>query len=263
MPVPSDASVEVSHKGDVSSGSIDAAVAKVTHVADRCREPVHHVEIRLIVEAPGPQQRPARAEATLDVEGRPVRAHVGAATIDEAVDLLVDRLRRRVQRHEERRHRIAERHRTGDSGPGEWRHGDLRSAEPEYLDVPIDEREVRRQKTFALDPITIDEALFDLGQLGHDFYLFVDEATDGDCVVRHDGDTVELIVAEPSLGGVTSAPDGVRISPVSAPALDVQEAKERLEASGERHVVFRSPDSGRGQVLYRRFDGHYGLVTPG
>ena len=27
-------------------------------------------------------------------------------------------------------------------------------------------------------------------------------------------------------------------------------------------VFFRDADSGRGHVLYRRYDGHYGLIVP-
>ena len=32
--------------------------------------------------------------------------------------------------------------------------------------------------------------------------------------------------------------------------------------SDEPFLLFRNADTGRGNVLYRRYDGHYGLVTP-
>ena len=43
----------------------------------------------------------------------------------------------------------------------EWRHGDLPTQRPEYFDRPYDERELVRTKTFALEPISVDEAAFD------------------------------------------------------------------------------------------------------
>ena len=35
-----------------------------------------------------------------------------------------------------------------------------------------------------------------------------------------------------------------------------------LDEGDEPFVFFAEPDTSRGQVLYRRFDGHYGLITP-
>ena len=40
------------------------------------------------------------------------------------------------------------------------------------------------------------------------------------------------------------------------------EAIERLNADGERFVFFANQATGRGNVLYHRYDGHYGLITP-
>lgn len=263
MPVSADTSVEVSHKGDVRTRTIDTAVDKVKSAAAICREPVGHIELRLTLEANPARERPAIAETTLDVDGRAVRAHVAADTLDEAVDALVDRLRRRLKRHEERRHRQPDRHRTGVSGPGEWRHGDLRAASPEYMEVPFDEREVRRHKTFALTPISVDEAAFDLEQLGHEFYLFVDLISGCDSLVRgtaEGGIELQCVDGAPD----PSRPDlaAVRVNETAPPALGLVEAKEHLEASGDQYLFYNSTDTGRGQVLYRRYDGHYGLVTP-
>ena len=40
------------------------------------------------------------------------------------------------------------------------------------------------------------------------------------------------------------------------------EAVERLDVDVEPFVFFVEPESGRGNVVYRRYDGHYGLITP-
>jgi hypothetical protein len=40
------------------------------------------------------------------------------------------------------------------------------------------------------------------------------------------------------------------------------ERLERLDMSGERFVFFVDPQTRRGAVMYRRYDGHHGLVQP-
>ena len=67
MSVSPDTTVEISHRGDVSVAEIDAAVEMVRAVADRCRERVDHIEVRLTLEVDPARERPALAEATLDV----------------------------------------------------------------------------------------------------------------------------------------------------------------------------------------------------
>ena len=200
------------------------------------------------------------AEATIDVDGRPVRAHEAATTVPEAVDLLVDRLRRRIKRHEERRHQLPERRRARDADS--WHHGDPPTVRPEYLDVPFDERDVRRHKTLAMEPMRIEEAVFDLDLLGHSFYLFVDEASGADAVVSWDGDHIALQGSGelPASEIEQQRLDGVVVSASAPPVLDPLDAKEHLEASGDDWLFHVAPGSRRGQVLYRRYDGHYGLV---
>jgi Sigma 54 modulation/S30EA ribosomal protein C terminus len=35
-----------------------------------------------------------------------------------------------------------------------------------------------------------------------------------------------------------------------------------LEASGQPFLFFVDAETGRGNVLYHRYDGHYGLIVP-
>ena len=41
----------------------------------------------------------------------------------------------------------------------------------------------------------------------------------------------------------------------------MRQAIERLNADGEQHLFFANPATGRGNVVYHRYDGHYGLIT--
>jgi hypothetical protein len=219
--------------------------------------------MRLVNDHGPARARPAIAEATLSINGTPVRAHVAAGDIDSAVDLLEERLKRRITRHEERLHREGKARHRGDNNGHDWRHGDRPHDRPEWHDRPPDEREVVRHKTFALDPLTLDEAAFDLDALAHDFYLFTELRTGADALICYDDDHGLVLHLPEGVGAV--AIDGtvvpVRQGP-SAPTLTLTDAEDRLDDGGERWVFFIDIDTGRGHVVYHRFDGHYGLITP-
>ena len=52
------------------------------------------------------------------------------------------------------------------------------------------------------------------------------------------------------------------VDPQPAPRLTIREAAERLEATSAEFVFFRMATTDRGCVVYHRYDGHYGLITP-
>lgn len=52
------------------------------------------------------------------------------------------------------------------------------------------------------------------------------------------------------------------ISTQPAPMLATGEAVARLNLLGLPFLFFLDADRGRGAVLYHRYDGHYGLITP-
>lgn len=246
-------------RGTVPERSKDHARAVVARVADKISEPVLSARVSLAMEADPALERPAIAKATLDIDGQPIRAHVAARHLDEAIDALEECLTGRLAHYAE--HNRALRHETGLPEPGEWRHGDLPTHRPAYYPRPADEREIVRHKTFTLDAISPDEAVFDMDMLVHDFRLFIDTDTGVDSVVHRIGNgTYGLSVA----GVVRDTRDGAPPFVVEAPppTLSREAAVERLDDGGEPFVFFVDAQSGRGHVLYRRYDGHYGLITP-
>lgn len=254
--------VSVATAGNVPEAAKKYATDKVTQLARYTKRPILFAQVRLNLEANPSRERPALAEATLDVNGRPVRAHVAGHDMMEAVDLLEERLRRRLDRHAH--HGDGDRRRSPVPQPGEWRHGDLPTQRPEYFDRPVEEREVVRHKTFALEPMTCDEAAFDLDMLGHDFYLFTELHTGADSVIFHAGDDGHLELMQAAERTVVPEDCAVPIvaSSQHPPELTLAEAEERLDAGHERFVFFVNTETGRGNVVYRRYDGHYGLITP-
>lgn len=252
----------VSTDGQVPGQARERVAEKVNGLLSHVRDPILFADVRLTQEANPGRDRPAIAEATLSVNGMPVRAHVAAGDMDAAIDLLEERLRRRIGRYEDRLHRDGkERHRTADSSEGEWRHGDLPTDRPEWYQRPRDEREVIRHKTFALEPMTTDEAAFDLDSLGHDFYLFTEIQTGADAVISFDDDSgLTLRLPEGTIGSsLEAAAVPLDIAP-PAPQLSLEQARVRLEDGGEQFVFYIDTDASRGRVLYHRYDGHYGLI---
>jgi hypothetical protein len=47
-----------------------------------------------------------------------------------------------------------------------------------------------------------------------------------------------------------------------APLLTIDEAIQRLSLAGLPFVFYLDADHARGRLLYHRYDGHYGLITP-
>jgi ribosome-associated translation inhibitor RaiA len=252
---------EISTEGAVDDVHRHRVVDKLREVVRSRDERVLHADIRLEMSADPARERPATARALLDLDGTNVRVHVTDATMDEAVDGLVDRLRRRLD--DLARHRDTLRRRGPSSPAGEWRHGDQPTERPPWFPRPPDEREIVRHKSFTTPAATVDEAIFDLEAMDLDFFVFTELATGQDAVVHRAADGgygLQYLEGAPDERPVVAA--RVTIDDRPAPTLTPAEARERLDAGHEPFVFHRDPASDRGHALYRRDDGHYGLVTP-
>ncbi len=251
---------EVSTSGPVTTAQRSAIEAMVDKVVRSIDDRVVHVRIRAEQHPEQSKDRPVMVRVVLDIKGGPVRAHVSTASVHEAIDAVEARLRAQLRARSERR--LAAQHRGPTSREGEWRHGDLARERPPYFPRPVDERRIVRHKSFAPGASTVEEAIFDLESMSYDFFLFA-EAVSGDdaLVAKHEDGHFSVHFLD---GGAATAPvpNGVVVDSHGAPQTDIVTAQERLDAGHEPWVFFRDADSGRGHVLYRRYDGHYGLIVP-
>lgn len=255
-----DLEVPVVTKGQVAPDAVDYARLKIAHAARHGSAPALHAVVRLTQAADPAQVRPAIAEATLDLGGSIVRAHVAATTMLEAIDLLDERLRRRIDEGEDRRRALHLRHR--DDGPGEWRHGSVPSERPHRFERPVEDRELLRHKSFAVAQQTVDEAVLDLEALDHDFFLFRDERTGCDAVLWRRNAHYALIESDGEGGAAPDTVAEVEVERRPVERLSVEEAIEHLDLVSEPFVFFVNAATGRGNVAYLRYDGHYGLIEP-
>jgi|TARA_B100000959_G_scaffold286620_1_gene366118 ribosome-associated translation inhibitor RaiA len=244
--------VELLAKGGVRSDERDYAVRKVRAQCELGHEPVLSAVVKLRLREKTTLDLPAIAEASIDLNGVAVRAHAAGQTITEAVDQLDERLSRRLRRH---RKRLEDRRRSGEVNNSH--------RSPGYSAIPAEERQVVRHKTLALHPMTLEEAADEMEQLDHDFFLFLDADHDIDRVVYHNDLRKICVVpevADEELPGNTRPP--ITAGRLVLNHLPLNDAKVLLDESDEPFVFFADPGSNRGQVVYRRFDGHYGLITP-
>lgn len=250
-----DIEIAVHVVGDVDAADRDYAVQKLQHAQRVAPGPVLFARLELRQERDPARARPAIAKAELDCNGRLVRAHVAATTHREAADLLDLRLRQSLERIARYERDARLRHRDGES----WHHGDVPTRRPHYYPRPADECEVVVRKSFALEAQSVDEAVADLEMLDHDFFLFRDVTNEVDCVVHRAADGYEIQCAGPVPDEPVAAPLRVNAEPV--PHLALEDAELLLDESETPFVFFVDVDAGRGRVLYRRYDGHYGLIV--
>ena len=118
-----------------------------------------------------------RVEITAHSRGPVIRAEAAApdryAALDQAVDRLEARLRKAADRRRDRR-------RSGprDDAPMDLTALDLAPVLPPEDTGAVDGDDdalVVRDKTHQAEPMALDQALYEMELVGHDFFLFVDE----------------------------------------------------------------------------------------
>ncbi|MFJ4278716.1 ribosome hibernation-promoting factor, HPF/YfiA family [Streptomyces massasporeus] len=184
------------------------------HVAEKLKlEKIQKLDgkvISLDVEVskePNPRQadRCDRVEITLRSRGPVIRAEAAASDPYAALDLAAEKLEARLRRQHDKRYSRRGARRipaaeVADHVPGVATlngNGLVPAAEEEAEAVPtkkIGSLEVQgdgpivvREKTHVAAPMTLDQALYEMELVGHDFYLFVDSETKEPSVVyrRH------------------------------------------------------------------------------
>jgi putative sigma-54 modulation protein len=148
-------------------------------------------------------------EATLSVNGRPLRGVAGGATHRAALDTLIDKLERRAIALKEKP-RVRKRRR-GAAPPALEGMAELEEDGPP---------EIVKIKRFGIEPMFEEDAVARMEELGHQFFVFVNAENERLAVLyrRRDG---HYGVIEPVIAGEYSANgrgSGRARAPVRAPA---------------------------------------------
>jgi hypothetical protein len=253
--------VEVTAHGQLP-GAADYARNKIGELGRLTHKPVLHARVKLSQHGDPAVARRVVAQANLDVDGRLVRAQVEGVTAREAIDRLEARLRHRLERSAE--HWEAKRGGITRVGPREWRHQSEPTHRPNYFPRPESERRIMRHKSYSLPTCTVEEAALEMELLDYGFHLFTEEGTKQDSVLYREGpNEYRLAQVNPESADEPAPFDmPLTISPQPAPRLTVDEAIARIGLLGLPFLFFVDTARDRGSVLYHRYDGHYGLITP-
>ena len=251
--------VHTDARGAVPPNSMDVAVEKVRAALRHASEPVLFVKVKLTMSADPAVQRPAVAQVNLDFNGRLIRAQANAESMHEAIDLMCGRLKVRIDRAARNWAAV------GGSKPvplsGEWRHRE-RPGTPAALLSPAargargDQAQVLRADpgdpgrggdrdgAARLRLLPVHRARHRAGQRAvPDVQRF--RAGPGPPAARR---------ARPDSG----LDHGQR---PATPRLDTPAAIDRMEALGQPFLFFIDSETGRGSLIYHRYDGHYGHIT--
>jgi Sigma 54 modulation/S30EA ribosomal protein C terminus len=243
--------VQVQVFGSVPAGTAEFARAAVESQLRHVGEPVLFAHVLLAMAADPAVERPAIARVMVSVNGRLVRAQTADASMRDAVQHLRDRLRGRL----------------GTAWPALRPDREARAAvlataggghRPGH--VPQERPPVIGRHSVAAGKETVEDAVAELELLDYDFHLFTELSTGQDSVVYRSGDGYRI--AQPQPTTELTLPGGVMASEHAAPALSLDEAITRLETLGQPFAFFVDIGTGRGSIVYHRYDGHYGLVTP-
>ena len=184
---------------EVSDRFREHAEEKLTRL-EKYDDRIIRVDVEICKERnPRQGDRSCRVELTLRSKGPVVRAEAAAEDNVAALDLALDRLLAQARKAADRR-RVHHGMRTptslaqamsgrssngaeastvleavDDMPPAEYRIGSMTV----HGDGPM----VVREKTHTAVPMTLDQALYEMELVGHDFYLFVDKESDRPSVV--------------------------------------------------------------------------------
>jgi len=252
--------VQTQTRGAVPEDAVSFAVHRVSLLLRVASEPVLFARVKLTMAADPAVERPATVQASVDLNGRLIRAQAAGATMREAVEHACDRLRIRLDHVA----RNLEAVRAGRPvpGPGEWRHQSLPTPRLPYFPRPQGERTVVRHKSYTPAHQTPDDAAAEAELLDYDFHLFTERSTGEDSVIYRVADGYRLALAHPRARRLGPVEPSISVSSMPTPRLSVTEAMARLEAAGQPFLFFVNAETGRGNLVYHRYDGHYGLIGP-
>ena len=249
--------VRVSVRGEVPAGTVRYAEDRIRSLAGQVGQVglagvrVRLVRVKLTAPVGAAAPRPVVAQANLDLAGVPMRVQVAAGTAREAIDALRDALAARLARA----------NRGGSPPTGQPGGTEPAGMRPDHLPRTAQQAEITRRKTVRPAVRTVDGAAAEMDRMDYDFHLFVEAGTGQDSVLCRAPGALRLEQAYPRLDRIVHGAVPVRVGTGPAPRLTVADAVGTLDRCAAPYLFFVDAECGRGRVLYRRYDGQYGLIT--
>ena len=252
--------VQTEAHGAVPALAAEVAARKVRSLLRLAPEPVLFARVKLTMAADPAVKRPAIAQVNLDLNGRLIRAQATGADMREAVNRMSDRLRIRLDRAA--RNWAATRGGKPVLLPHEWRHQSLpRRACPTS---PAHQRNARssgtRRTRWPGSPPRRPSPNWNCSTTTSTCSPSAPPARTASSTGPAIG--YRLAQARPRPGGLGPVHAAVTVSEHPAPRLTLAAATARLEALGQPFLFFVNSETRRGNLIYHRYDGNYGVITP-
>jgi hypothetical protein len=188
---------------------------------------------------------PTLVQVNLRVCGAPARVQVAGPSSGLAITRAAGRLDRQIRRL------------TTAYEPWPWPDPERRA-----LGVP-GAGAVRRHKAYRLHAVSPCQAIAFMNAMDYDVLLYTDDQTGEDAVVYRSGPTGVRLARQHSMhppATPTSVPLTVNAHRIAT--LTPAGATSRLVRGWLPFVFFTDRDTGRGNLVYRRYDGELGRITP-
>lgn len=236
--------IDVRVRGGIDPEVVEAATAMVDAVLTSHSSTVDRVRIRLSGSTCG--RGPLLVQVNMWLHDNPARIQVAGADTSAALTAGRDRLYRQL-------HRLH----GGGANNRPWPDPQRRP-----LGVPGPGR-VTRLKSVRLQVCSPYQAAVVMNAMDYDAYLFTDSGTGEDAVVYRAGHTGTRLARQRSMHPPTTGPAGLTVNSHRIDTLTFDQASTRLIDGWLPYLFHTDHDTGRGALLYRRYDGHLSLVRPG
>lgn len=227
----------------IAADERDCAQAMISAVLARHRGAADYAHLRLSASAQ--PDGPVLAQVNLRVCGAPARIQVAGGSAAQAIAAAATRLERQIRRLST----VWE--------PWPWpdpERSPLASPQPGVI---------TRRKTYGLRVGVPCRAAAVLNAMDYDVHLYTDADTGEDAVVFRSGATGLRLARQRTMRPPTmSSGLPLTINSREIPVLSAAEATTYLAEYWLPWVFFTDRDTGRGNLLYRRYDGDLGLIAP-
>ena len=171
---------------------------------DRITHEMAEADVELIANASHATDSAQIAEVTLRNNGDVLRSTASGATPIAALDVVIDKLERQVVRTKERPESLRKRH--SDEVESVLHREALGTIEPGSYNEPEDGApQIVKTKRFDMPPMFDEDAIAQMEELGHAFFVYLDAETEQIAVVyrRKDGNygVIQPVVGGPNGGG--------------------------------------------------------------
>ncbi len=134
----------------------------------------HEVRVKLSVERNPRISKNNITEVTIFLDGKIIRSEQATEDMYASIDTVVDKLDRQIKKYKSKHYRSFQ-HTNRPNVSSE-----LTASLPSELNIPTEEKsdgKLIKSKKFKLHPMTTEDAIHHLDMIDHDFYLFVNSAT--------------------------------------------------------------------------------------